>query len=125
MPGPDVALSHLMRPLVRSLARAGTTWVLLLGLGVPLGLAAGSGCGPGGGGGGIGEPVGQFSSGLTVSEAADTNSCDTTQVAGLTAQLIEQVNCIAPDSLVSFEGPGVVLSGSEVTAVLEPPAAAA
>ncbi len=85
-----------------------------------LALVSSSGCAPD-------EPawvdgeIGEFRHGLTVGQAG---GCSTAIVAGLTAQLIAEQNCIKPNALGSFSGANISI-GSSVNAYLEPPAVAA
>ena len=46
--------------------------------------------------------MGVIESGLTVGQAG---GCDTSIVAGLTNQLVAEVNCIAPNAMVNFTDP--------------------
>jgi hypothetical protein len=65
--------------------------------------------------------IGVLREGLAV---GDATGCSTAIVAGLTAQLVEELNCLAPDSMVNFSGPHVELSAA-VQPYLAPEAAAA
>jgi hypothetical protein len=62
--------------------------------------------------------IGVFRHDLTVGQAG---GCSTAIVAGLTAQLIGEQNCLKPNALVKFSGSGISV-GSSVNAYLEPPA---
>lgn len=63
--------------------------------------------------------LGQLTAGLNVGAAG---GCDTSIVKGLTLQLVEELNCIAPNTMVDFSGSGVTLAGS-VQPYLAPAAA--
>jgi len=65
--------------------------------------------------------MGTITSGLTAGQAG---GCNSGIVAGLAAQIIQEVNCIAPSTMVSFAGPGIALN-SGVHAVLAPGATSA
>src|SRR5262245_2385419 len=62
---------------------------------------------------------GVFRAGLTAGQAG---GCDTSIVQGLTAQLVAELNCIAPNTMVDFSGPGITVSGA-VQPFLNPAAA--
>jgi hypothetical protein len=62
--------------------------------------------------------IGVFRPGLTVDQAG---GCSTAIVAGLTAQLIAEQNCIKPNALANFKSAGIS-AGSAVNTFLEPPA---
>ena len=62
--------------------------------------------------------IGVFRPGLTVDQAG---GCSTAIVAGLTAQLIAEQNCIKPNALSNFKSAGIS-AGSAVNTFLEPPA---
>src|SRR5579883_2839261 len=55
--------------------------------------------------------IGTYSAGLSVGQVG---GCSTAAVAGLSQQLLEEQNCIAPGSLVDFTGPGNISIGSAV-----------
>ncbi len=55
----------------------------------------------------------------------DVGGCSTAAVAGLSAQLIAEQNCLRPGVLASFAGTPNVTVGGAVNALLEPPAVAA
>src|SRR6185436_18316557 len=63
---------------------------------------------------------GVFQAGLTAGQAG---GCDTSIVAGLTEQLVAELNCIAPNTMVDFCGANITLSGA-VQPYLNPAAAA-
>ncbi len=56
---------------------------------------------------------------------SDIGGCSTSAVAGLSAQLVEEQNCLRPGVLVSFAGTPNLSVPSYVNALLEPPAATA
>lgn len=56
--------------------------------------------------------------------AGQAGGCDTSIVAGLTGQLVAELNCIQPNTMVDFRGPGITLSNA-VQPFLNPGAAAA
>lgn len=64
-------------------------------------------------------PIAQYRAGLTMAAAG---GCDTSIAAGLSAQLVEELNCVAPNLLVDFSGPHVTLY-SAVQPYLAPAAA--
>jgi hypothetical protein len=65
--------------------------------------------------------LGELTSGLTVGQAG---GCDTSIVKALTVQLVDELNCIVPNTMVNFSGPHVKLS-SAVQPYLAPAAATA
>ena len=65
--------------------------------------------------------MGEMRAGLLASAAG---GCDTSIAAGLTVQLVEELNCIAPNLMVDFRGPGMSLSAA-TQPYLAPGAAAA
>ncbi len=64
--------------------------------------------------------LGEITSGLTVGQAG---GCDTSIVVGLTRQLVEELNCIAPNSMVNISGGGISIGAS--SPYLAPSAASA
>jgi len=67
------------------------------------------------------ERVGGAAHAITVAEAADT-SCSTTSVKGLSEQIAEQANCIAPGAFVKLPQLGNLTLGAAVFPYLEEPA---
>ena len=67
------------------------------------------------------EPVGEAVQAQTVAEAV-ANSCSTTSVKGLSVQIVDQANCIAPGAFVAIDVPGNLVLGSAVFPYLEAPA---
>lgn len=65
--------------------------------------------------------LGSTTQGLNAGQAG---GCDTSIVVGLTNQLVAELNCIAPNTMVDFRGPDIVLNGA-VQPYLSPGAAAA
>ncbi len=63
--------------------------------------------------------LGVFRAGLTAGEAG---GCDTSIVSGLTGQLVAELNCITPNTMVDFRGANISLS-SAVQPYLNPAAA--
>ncbi|MBL8956694.1 MAG: carboxypeptidase regulatory-like domain-containing protein [Myxococcaceae bacterium] len=64
---------------------------------------------------------GVWRAGLTAGEAG---GCDTSIVAGLTAQLVAELNCITPNTMADFRGPNITV-GAAVQPYLNPAAASA
>jgi len=62
---------------------------------------------------------GVWRAGLTAGEAG---GCDTSIVAGLTGQLVAELNCITPNTMVDFRGANITVSGA-VQPYLHPSAA--
>lgn len=56
--------------------------------------------------------------------AGQAGGCDTSIVAGLTTQLVAELNCITPNTMVDFRGPGISVSNA-VQPYLNPAAASA
>ncbi len=63
--------------------------------------------------------IAQYRSGLTMAAAG---GCDTSIASGLSAQLVEELNCVTPNLMVDFSGPHVTLY-SAVLPYLAPDAA--
>jgi hypothetical protein len=69
-----------------------------------------------------GEPVATTSQAITVNQALST-TCSTSVVAGLSKQIIEQMNCIIPDALKAVPPrPNLVKNYSHVFLFMQPPA---
>ena len=63
--------------------------------------------------------LGVWRAGLTAGEAG---GCDTSIVSGLTTQLVAELNCITPNTMVDFRGANIAVSGA-VQPFLHPAAA--
>ncbi|MFO0661444.1 MAG: M15 family metallopeptidase [Polyangiaceae bacterium] len=68
------------------------------------------------------DQVGRSAAAITVEQAAADTNCSTTIVAGLSAQIIEQMQCDAPGELVAVPDRANLVKGSAVFAFMEPPA---
>lgn len=66
------------------------------------------------------EHVGRNTSALTLAELAGTYGCSTEGVQALSQQLLDQMYCLAPNTLARFSHPNIVLTSHRVNPYLLP-----